>query len=118
MLSTMLRWRSLACTLVIKEHFAEEGSTVSVGAPLFAYEAGAEAPKKAEVPKEGTSPPPPSLSPSYVSCVGHHYHHHHPLLCERRLFGRFISVPLPSSRGPHRAGQEDRASAEARGCRS
>jgi 2-oxoglutarate dehydrogenase E2 component (dihydrolipoamide succinyltransferase) len=37
---------------VIKEHFAEEGSTVSVGAPLFAYEAGAEAPKKAEAPKE------------------------------------------------------------------
>jgi len=37
---------------VIKEHFAEEGSTVSVGAPLFAYEAGAEAPKKAESPKE------------------------------------------------------------------
>lgn len=37
---------------VIKEHFAEEGSTVSVGAPLFAYEAGADAPKKAEVPKE------------------------------------------------------------------
>jgi hypothetical protein len=27
-------------------------------------------------------------------------------------------VPLPSSRGPHRAGQEDRAGAEARGCRS
>jgi pyruvate/2-oxoglutarate dehydrogenase complex dihydrolipoamide acyltransferase (E2) component len=40
---------------VVKEHFAEEGSTVSVGAPLFAYEAGAEAPKKAESAKEGKS---------------------------------------------------------------
>jgi 2-oxoglutarate dehydrogenase E2 component (dihydrolipoamide succinyltransferase) len=53
---------------VVKEHFAEEGSTVSVGAPLFAYEAGAEAPKKAEsakeeVPKKVEQPSKPEVAP-------------------------------------------------------
>jgi 2-oxoglutarate dehydrogenase E2 component (dihydrolipoamide succinyltransferase) len=33
---------------VIQKRFAEEGSTVSVGAPLFAYTPGAEAPKQAD----------------------------------------------------------------------
>ncbi len=91
-LSTRLRWRSLACThththIVIKEHFAEEGSTVSVGAPLFAYEAGADAPKKAEVPKEGTF--------SSLECV----------VCRPLIFviviTIVISVPLPSPLGVH-----------------
>lgn len=67
---------------MIKEHFAEEGSTVSVGAPLFAYEAGADAPKKAEVPKEGTF--------SSLKCV----------VCRPLIFVIVIviviSVPLPS----------------------
>lgn len=73
--------------IVIKEHFAEEGSTVSVGAPLFAYEAGADAPKKAEVPKEGTF--------SSLECV----------VCRPLIFviviTIVISVPLPSSLGVH-----------------
>lgn len=43
---------------VIQKRFAEEGSTVSVGAPLFAYAPGAEAPK-AESPKKADTPTKP-----------------------------------------------------------
>jgi 2-oxoglutarate dehydrogenase E2 component (dihydrolipoamide succinyltransferase) len=73
---------------VIKERFAEEGSTVSVGSPLFAYEAGASAPEqkaapaapqaeapkqaatptseapKAETPKAAAAPPAPKAAPA------------------------------------------------------
>jgi len=46
---------------VIKERFAEAGTTVAVGSPLFSYEAGAEAAASAPAPSAPPEPPKPHV---------------------------------------------------------